>query len=132
MANVYTIPSSANFADTLARGLIKQLGDGPFALADAFIYLPTRRAQRTFGDAFARVLGGAALLPQFKALGDVDEDELLFDPVGEGLELAPAIRPLRRQLLLAQLVRQWDRRDRDGTLSFAQCAALADSLARVM
>src|SRR5437868_1516459 len=130
-ARVFTIAPSAPFADTLARGLIVQLGQAPLALAEATIYLPTRRAARTFGDAFARVLGGAALLPQFQALGDSDEDGMLFDTVGEGLELAPAIAPLRRQLLLAQLVRQWDRRER-GTLSFAQCAALADSLARVM
>src|SRR6478736_3238582 len=126
------ISASANFGETLARGLIARAGDDPLALSSAVIYLPTRRAARTFGDAFARVLGGAALLPQFKALGDSDEDALLFDPVGEGLELAPAITPLRRQLMLAQLVRQWDRRERDGALSFAQCAALADSLAKVM
>ena len=129
---VFTIASSAPFAETLARGLIARTGGDPLALSSAVIYLPTRRAARTFGDAFAKVLGGAALLPQFRALGDAEEDELLFDPAGEGLGLAPAIRPLRRQLLLAQLVRQWDRRDRDGTLSFAQCAALADSLAKVM
>src|SRR5215469_15360756 len=105
MANVFTIPPSANFAETLARGLIEQLGDGPFALADAIIYLPTRRAQRTFGDAFARVLDGAALLPQFKALGDVDEDELLFDD--GALTLPPAITPIRRTLLLATMVQRW-------------------------
>jgi len=35
-------------------------------------------------------------------------------------------------LLLARLIRQWDRTGRDGLLSFAQSAALADSLAKVM
>ena len=40
-----------------------------FALSDVTIYLPTRRAARNFGEAFARVLGGAALLPQFRAAG---------------------------------------------------------------
>jgi ATP-dependent helicase/nuclease subunit B len=133
---VFSIPAGAHFAETLARGLIARSGDDPLALSGAVIYLPTRRAARTFGDAFASVLGGAAMLPQFKALGDSEEDELLFDTAGEGLELAPAIAPLRRQLLLAQLVRQWDRAPdatgRDGTLSFAQCAALANSLAKVM
>ena len=78
------------------------------------------------------VLGGAALLPQFRRLGDSDEDELLFDAASEGLELLPAIAPLRRQLLLAQLIRQWDSARAGGTLSFAQAAALADSLAKVM
>ncbi|MEJ0025114.1 MAG: double-strand break repair protein AddB [Rhizomicrobium sp.] len=125
-ANVYTIPSSAPFADTLAKGLIAKAGPSPLALADTTIYLPTRRAQRTFGDAFARALGGAALLPQFKALGDADEDELLFE--AEALDLPPAIAPMRRTLLLAAMVRRWQ----GGETGFAQAAALADGLAAVM
>ncbi|MBA2590704.1 MAG: double-strand break repair protein AddB, partial [Alphaproteobacteria bacterium] len=130
--SVFSIRPSAHFARELARGLIARAGDDPLALSSAVIYLPTRRAARGFGDAFAAVLGGAALLPQFRPLGDSDEEELLFDAASEGLELAPAIAPLRRQLLLARLVRQWDRAGSGGNLSFAQCAALADSLAKVM
>ena len=130
--SVFTISASAHFAENLARGLLKRIGDDPIALSSATIYLPTQRAARTFGDAFAKVLGGAALLPQFKPLGDSNEEDLLFDTAVDGLEVAPAIAPLRRQLLLAQLVREWDRQGRDGTLSFAQAAVLADSLARVM
>jgi ATP-dependent helicase/nuclease subunit B len=130
--NVFTIAPSAPFAETLARGLIARAGHDPLALSSAVIYLPTRRAARSFGDAFARVMGGATLLPQFKPLGDSDEDELLFDAAAEELEFKPAIARLRRQLLLAQLVRRWDHAARGGSLSFAQCAALADSLAGVM
>jgi ATP-dependent helicase/nuclease subunit B len=130
--SVFTIAPSAAFAESLAQGLIARLGDDPLALSSAIIYLPTRRAARNFGDAFAKVLGGAALLPQFRPLGDSEEDDLLFDAASEGLELAPAIAPLRRQLLLAHLIRQWDRAGRGGLLSFAQSAALADSLAKVM
>ncbi|MEI9989272.1 MAG: double-strand break repair protein AddB [Rhizomicrobium sp.] len=125
-ANVFTIPSSAPFADTLAKGLIAKAGADPLALADTVIYLPTRRAQRTFGDAFARALGGAALLPRFKALGDADEDELLFE--AEALDLPPAVAPMRRTLLLAAMVRRWQ----GGEMGFAQAAALADGLAAVM
>jgi ATP-dependent helicase/nuclease subunit B len=130
--SVFTIAASAPFAQTLARGLLARSGGDPLALSSAVIYLPTRRAARSFGEAFADVMGGAVLLPQFKPLGDSEEDELLFDPAGEGLELAPAIAPLRRQLLLARLVRQWDKAGRGGLLSFAQSAVLADSLAKVM
>jgi ATP-dependent helicase/nuclease subunit B len=129
---VFTIAGSAPFAETLARGLIARAGDDPLALSSAVIYLPTRRAARGFGDAFAAVMGGAALLPQFRPLGDSEEDDLLWGAASEELELAPAIAPLRRQLLLAQMVRQFDRSARDGLLSFAQSAALADSLAKVM
>ncbi len=129
---VFTIAASAHFAESLARGLLRRAGDDPLVLSSATIYLPTQRAARTFGEAFARVMGGAALLPQLKPLGDSDEEDLLFQAAADGLETLPAIAPLRRQLLLAQLVREWDRQGREATLSFAQAAALADSLARVM
>jgi ATP-dependent helicase/nuclease subunit B len=124
-ANVLTIPASAPFAETLAKGLKQQLGGAPLAFADVTIYLPTRRAARTFGDAFARVLGGAALLPQFKALGDVDEDEF---EASDALDLPPAIPSIRRNLLLTMIVRRWRGLD----MNLAQAFALASSLAAVM
>ncbi len=130
--SVFTIAPSAPFAETLARGLIARLGSDPLILSSATIYLPTRRAARTFGEAFAHVLGGAALLPQFKPLGDSEDDEFLFDAASDALEFPPAIAPLRQQLLLARLVRQWGRAARGGTLSFVQSAVLAESLAQVM
>src|SRR5690606_5468861 len=106
------------------------MGHDPLALAAVTIYLPTRRAARGFGDAFARELGGAALLPQFRALGDVDEDDLLYDS-GSDVALTPAIDPLRRQMLLAHLVRAWHERRR-GAIGFAQAASLARALMRLM
>ena len=82
------------------------------------------------------MLGGAALLPQFRALGDSDEDDFLFDTIAEDLDLPPAITPIRRQLLLAALIRQWSARPSEtmngGTMAFSQAAALAESLAGVM
>jgi ATP-dependent helicase/nuclease subunit B len=131
---VFSIAASLPFAETLARGLIAQLGadSDPLALAEATIYLPTRRAARNFADSFARVLGGAALLPEFKPLGDVDDEELLFDVGDDDIALAPAIAPMRRQLLLATLIRRWDEARRGNTLGFAQAASLAHSLAKLM
>ena len=131
MSGIFTIPASAPFGEALARGLVERVESGPFALSEVTIYLPTRRAARGFGEAFARVLGGAALLPQFRALGDSEEDDFLFDTVSDGLDLPPAISPIRRQLLLAALIRQWSER-RGETMNFSQAAALAESLARVM
>ncbi len=133
-ANVVTIAASLPFAETLARGLIARLGADrdPLALSHATIYLPTRRAARNFADVFARVLGGAALLPDFRALGDVDEDEFLFDAASEDLDLPPAIAPIRRQLLLATLIRRWNETRRQSVLGFAQATALADGLAKLM
>src|SRR5262249_40545965 len=118
--NVFTIPASAHFGETLAEGLIARYGSSPLSLADITIFLPTRRAARTFGDACARVLGGSALLPRFKPLGDVDEDDALFDSSSEELDIPPAIAPLRRRLLLATLVRRWHASKDGEDLPFAQ------------
>ena len=129
---VFTIPAGRGFRVRRWRGgLLDRLDGDALKLSSAIIYLPTRRATRSFGEAFAQAGSGATLLPQFKALGESDEDELLFDAASDGLELLPAIAPLRRQLLLARLIRQWDSHGADA-LSFAQAAALADSLAKVM
>ena len=130
MPNVFTIPASAPFAQTLAKGLIAQvdLDRDKLALARATIYLPTRRAVRDFPEVFARELGGAALLPEMRPLGDVDEDEFLFDATTDDLTLAPAIAPIRRRLLLAQLVRRF--REAGDPLTFAQAASLAGGLAK--
>lgn len=131
-ANVFTITPTAPFAETLAKGLLTRIGSDPLALADVTIYLPTRRAARSIAEIFAREAGGAALLPDFRPLGDVDEDELLFEADGEVLDLPPAIAPLRRRLLLAALIRRWSHTRDGGTMTFGQATNLARSLAAVM
>ncbi len=130
-ANIFTIAAGTAFAETLARGVIARTGDGdPLLLADATIFLPTRRAARTLSEAFARVLGGAALLPQIRPLGDADDDEFAFDPTGEDMALPPSISPVRQRLLMATLVQRWDRAKHGGAarLTFAQAASLARGL----
>jgi ATP-dependent helicase/nuclease subunit B len=129
---LYTIPASANFADTLAKGLVARIGSDPLVLSSATIYLPTRRAARNFGDAFARVLGGAALLPSFLPLGDVDEDELLLDGTAESFALPPAMPRERRRLILAALIRRWRTARGEPALGFLQSAAMADSLGALL
>jgi ATP-dependent helicase/nuclease subunit B len=109
-----------------------RFGAEPLILSEAVVYLPTRRAARGFAEDFARESGGAALLPEFRALNDVDEDELLFDPTAEVLDLPPAIAPLRRTLLMATLIRRWNQNRDGGSLSFVQSVGLAGALAKVM
>lgn len=124
---IFTIAAGIPFAETLARGVIAAHGAEPLALADVTIFLPTRRAVRTLGETFARLLGGAALLPQLRPLGDIGEDDAFFDAAGEDLALPPALSPVRRRLLLATLVRRWDDA-RGGQFTFAQAASLARAL----
>src|SRR3954449_11880597 len=115
---VFTIPASAPFLPTLIGALQRgELIPGfpsaadPLALANATLFLPTRRACALARDAFLDVLGvAAAVLPRFVPLGDIDEDELAFAEAasGEGgLDVPEATQPLERRLLLAQLILKW-------------------------
>ncbi len=103
----YAIPAHRPFLDDLARGLADELlaRGGPEALADALVLVPTRRGARALADAFVRAgEGRALLLPQIRALGDLDEGEPPFEPGDLALDLPPAIEPLQRRFELARLV----------------------------
>src|SRR6516165_6063747 len=109
---VFTIPAGAPFlptlADALVSGRLTTLAAGdPLALADATVFLPTRRAVRAFRDALTERLGGAAaILPRIRPIGDVDEEDHLLDPsldsAAEQLLLPPAIGGLARRLALTR------------------------------
>src|SRR4029077_2143871 len=118
-ARVFTIPASAPFLPTLIEALIGgKLGfggaRGPSALAQATLFLPTRRACRLARDAFLDVLkDDAAILPRIVAIGDIDEDEIAFaeaasgDMAADALALPEALGGLERRLLLTNLIGAW-------------------------
>jgi ATP-dependent helicase/nuclease subunit B len=101
----FTIPAHRPFVTDLAKGLFDALSPGgPEALSDAIVLTPTRRAARALSEAFVEVAGGRpVLLPQIRALGDLDEGEPPFEPGDLALDLPPAISPWRRRFELAQL-----------------------------
>ena len=83
---LFSIPPSAPFLPTLIAALAEgrlvagfPASPDPLALADATLYLPTRRACRLAQDVFRNVLGNeAAILPRIVPIGDIDEDEIVF------------------------------------------------------
>jgi ATP-dependent helicase/nuclease subunit B len=100
---VHTIRPGQSFVDALAAGLLAE-ADGPLALADMLVLLPTRRACRALREAFLRGSGGEPLLlPQVQPIGDVLEDDLLTAGAVE-IDLPPVLPALRRRFLLARLV----------------------------
>jgi ATP-dependent helicase/nuclease subunit B len=151
---LFTIPASAPFLPVLIRALMAgevvpgfPASRDPLALANATLFLPTRRACRLARDVFLEALDtDAAVLPRILPIGDVDEDELVFAEAATGplalsaLELPPALRPLDRRLLLARLVLQWaaspEVRGAGGAplVAYSPTAALAlaDDLARLI
>jgi len=141
--NLFTIPAGAAFADELARGVVKRFGAGgdPFALSRALILVPTRRAIRTLGEAFARVSpGGVTVLPRMRALGDFDEtpspldDPAAYDVAAEVVpDMPPPLSPLRREFLLTTLIQRWAlnaAKDEERSALRATTPALALKLAR--
>src|SRR5262249_7976300 len=66
-----------------------------------------------------------------RPLGDVDEGDDLSQSAGAALEDVAPIAPLRRKLLLAQLVQRWGQAKRED-LSFPQALSSADELGRFL
>ena len=152
--NVFNIPASAPFLPVLIDALLGgKLVPGfpatrdPLELAQATLYLPTRRAARLARDVFLdRIAGDAAILPRILAIGDIDEDEFVFadaataDLAAAALDLPPAIAPLERRLLLAELILSWANspalRGAEGSPLIANTPSaalgLADDLARLI
>jgi ATP-dependent helicase/nuclease subunit B len=102
----FTLSAHRPFLEDLARGLADSLLPmGPDALAEAVVLVPTRRAARALAEAFLKVTGARALLlPQVRALGDLDEGEPPFEPGVLALDLPPAPAAYRRRFELARLV----------------------------
>jgi ATP-dependent helicase/nuclease subunit B len=101
----FSIPAHRPFLDDLADGIHRDLtANGPEGLADATILVPNRRAARALSQSFVKATAGRALvLPQIRALGDLDEGEPPFEPGDIALGLPAAISPWRRRFELAAL-----------------------------
>jgi ATP-dependent helicase/nuclease subunit B len=146
---VFSVPLSAPLLRTVIAALIDgRLVAGfearahPERLAEATLYLPTRRAGRMAREIFLDELKvDAAVLPRIVALGDIDEDELAFAEQAEQyggaapLDIPPKLGELDRRLTLAKLVAAWARSPVSAPLVVggpASTLALAGDLARLM
>ncbi|CAN5401796.1 double-strand break repair protein AddB [soil metagenome] len=125
------IPSHRPFLEDLAAGVLDWLGDAPpEALSDAVILLPNRRAARAFGAALAKqACDRPLLLPQFRPLGDLEEDEPPFAPGDIGLDLPPAIAPLTRRFEIARMIAEDLKDEFEDGLSPLRALELADAFA---
>src|SRR5882724_6866265 len=146
---VFSVPVSVPLLRTVITALVDgRLVDGfearshPEKLAQATLYLPTRRAGRMAREIFLDVLKtDAVALPRIVALGDIDEDELGFAEESEQyggaapLDIPPKLAELERRLTLARLVAAWAKSPVSAPLVVggpASTLALAGDLARLM
>ncbi|MGH6800685.1 MAG: hypothetical protein ACRECZ_04580, partial [Methylocella sp.] len=87
-ANVFTVAPGAPFLKTFAAALLEgrvvegyTARLGPLEIAEATIYVSTRRAARALADEFSRAINrSSVLLPRILPLGALEETEasLLF------------------------------------------------------
>ena len=146
---VCSVPVSVPFLRTVIAALVDgRLVDGfeartdPAKLAQATLYLPTRRAGRVAREIFLDELKtDAVVLPRIVALGDIDEDELAFAEDSEQyggaapLDIPPKLGEIDRRLTLAKLVAAWAKSPVSAPLVVggpASTLALAGDLARLM
>src|ERR1700710_1179914 len=114
---VFNVPASAPFLRTVIAALVDgRLVEGfdarasPERLAQATLYLPTRRAGRMAREIFIDVLGvEAVILPRIIILGSLDDDEASFadGDIRGAFDIPPAFGELERRLLLAQMIASW-------------------------
>jgi ATP-dependent helicase/nuclease subunit B len=138
--SVFTIPAGEEFLPKLAQAVFDACkhDSDPFALADALILLPTRRAARALSDAFLAASGGTALLmPRIRTLGDLPAEDVSSQfaqtgLAGGGLDLVP-VNAQSRLFQLANLLKArnaaagWGN---DPVATLAAARALADLLDR--
>src|SRR5690348_501516 len=146
---VFSVPLSVPFLRCVIAALIDgRLIEGfeargnPARLAEATLYLPTRRAVRVAREVFLDELSSdAAVLPRIVPLGDIDEDELAFADEAEQLasaaplDIPSKLGELERRLTLAHLVAAWAKGKVMAPLVVGGPAAtlsLASDLARLM
>ena len=125
---VFTIPNHRSFADALVDGIFRLHGRDPLVLARGRLLLPNNRAVRSITDAFVRASGGGLVLPRLIPIGDPELDDRLgeaLDLLDASADIPPAIEPLERQLLLAEMVR-------GPTEGSAEAMRLATELARAL
>ncbi|MCI4645443.1 MAG: double-strand break repair protein AddB [Hyphomonadaceae bacterium] len=124
----WTVPAGAPFLTALAAALAMavDLQNRPDALADGIIYLPNRRSARAFSAALHQAAGAerTLLMPEIRALGDLETDDAPPGLDAAFADLGPALSEPRRLGTLMQLVHaRFQAEERDLPASSALAAA---------
>jgi ATP-dependent helicase/nuclease subunit B len=131
----FSIDAGRPFLSDLAEGLHEALGGD---IAPAEIFVPTRRAARGLADAFLLVADArgrkASLLPRIRAIGDIDEEELVVfagDAIDE-IELLPPLSSTERLMALVRLIAARDQAHFAGQTDWAGAVAAARELGKLL
>lgn len=131
---LFSISPGANFLKEFAETLATETGlrEDPEALADALIYVPNRRSATALGFELFRANGGqACLLPDIRALGDLESDEGPASAEAALADLPPAMPKAKRIGELTRLVNAYYAAQ-GLTIPASSAVAAARELARLL
>ncbi len=136
MGDIYNIPYSCSFVDTLAQKFSKEYEDNREALADVIFLLPNRRTCTSLKEAFVRFNGQRpTMLPKILPVGDFEEDDIfLLNADNKELidSLLPAIDDFERLFLFTKLIISKPVDYGLPEMTYAQALSLAKDLARLI
>lgn len=108
--NIWTIPHHVPFLKSLIAGLFEKSNHDLEEFSKIQILLPSRRACKNLKDVLLNYFDGNLLLmPDIRALGDLDLDELSLKATSSKTAeiisaINPTIDPVRRQCILAKMI----------------------------
>lgn len=134
--NIFNIPLSCSFWDTLAEIYLKKYQKDDLGLASVLFLLPNRRACQSLVSAFVRQKGiTPAILPEVVPIAEIDDDELFFSNFSDAnlaLSSKTIISKEERLFLFVRLI--MSKPDTFGLkqISLAQALSLARDLANLI
>ena len=136
LKNVFNIPGSCSFWDTIAEIYIDKFKDKKFELGSVLFMVPNRRACTALMNAFLRYFGlKPTILPQIVPISEIDDDEMFFSAFNlENIwpDLDLSISKEERLFLFARLIKSKPNDFGIKQLSPAQALSLAGDLASLI
>lgn len=132
-ANIFNIPLSCSFWDTLAGLYLQKYQEDDIGLTSMLFLVPNRRACQSLINAFVRHKGlKPAILPEIVPIAEIDDDELFFSNDSTSLSDKTVISKEERLFLFVRLI--LSKPDTFGLkqISSAQALSLAVDLANLM
>ncbi len=136
MGNIYNIPYSCSFVDTLAQKFSKEYENKKEEFTDVIFLLPNRRTCISLKEAFVRYNGQRpTMLPKIIPIGDFDDTDIfLLNTDNQQLisSLLPAIDDLERLFLFSRLIISKPTDYGLPEMTYAQALSLAKDLAELI
>lgn len=131
--NIFNIPLSCSFWDTVAEIYLKKYQNDDIGLSEMLFLVPNRRACQSLINAFVRQKGVTpAILPEIVPIAEIDDDELFFSGALTSFADKTVISKEERLFLFVRLIMSKPNTFGLKQISSAQALSLAIDLANLI